>query len=616
MKYKLLILFVLTQLSLFSQNIKIDRVEPPFWWAEMENPNLQLMIHGKDVSSLEPGIIYPGITVGEIIRVENPDYLFVNLTFGKEVVSGSFNIVLKDADKNVAIYEYKILEREEGSAERKGFDKTDVVYLIMPDRFANGDPSNDDMPGMLEKADRNNPDGRHGGDIKGISSHLDYIVDLGVSAIWMNPLLENNNPEYSYHGYAITDFYNVDARFGTNEDYVNLVKSSHEKGLKVIMDMIFNHASIYNWLIKDLPSEDWIHQFPEYTRSNFRGSAIMDTHASDYDREKFLTGWFDHHMADLNQKNKLFANYLIQNSVWWIEYSGIDGIRIDTQPYSYKEFLTEWSSRVFQEYPEFNVVGEAWQQKESITAYFQKDAPNRDGYNSGIPSVTDFPMYFAMSKAFNERDGWTEGLAQIYYVLAQDFLYAAPEENLIFCDNHDLDRIYSSLGKNFSKWKMAMATLMTMRGIPMIYYGTEILMTGNAGDGHGFIRKDFPGGWPDDKTDAFTKEGRSKQQNEAFGFLQNLLEWRKSNGAVHFGELKHFVPADDVYVYFRHKDENCIMVALNNSSNAVRALDTDKFKECLKKFNYAVNVITGETINYIDAFSLPPKSVLVLEFGK
>ncbi len=616
MKYKLLVLFVLAQLSLFSQNVRIDRVEPPSWWAGMESPNLQLMIHGKDISSLEPGIIYPGITVGEITRVENPDYLFVNLTFGKEVVSGSFNIVLKDADKNVASYEYMILEREEGSAERKGFDKTDVVYLIMPDRFANGDPSNDDMPGMLEKADRNNPDGRHGGDIKGISSHLDYIADLGVSAIWMNPLLENNNPEYSYHGYAITDFYNVDARFGTNEDYVNLVKSSHEKGLKVIMDMIFNHASVYNWLIEDLPSEDWIHQFPEYTRSNFRGSAIMDTHASDYDREKFLTGWFDHHMADLNQKNKLFANYLIQNSVWWIEYSGIDGIRIDTQPYSYKEFLTEWSSRVFQEYPEFNVVGEAWQQKESITAYFQKDAPNRDGYNSGIPSVTDFPMYFAMSKAFNERDGWTEGLAQIYYVLAQDFLYAAPEENLIFCDNHDLDRIYSSLGGNFSKWKMAMATLMTMRGIPMIYYGTEILMTGNAGDGHGFIRKDFPGGWPDDKTDAFTKEGRSKQQNEAFGFLQNLLEWRKSNGAVHFGELKHFVPAADVYVYFRHKDENCIMVALNNSSNAVRALDTDKFKECLKKFNYAVNVITGETINYIDAFSLPPKSVLVLEFGK
>ncbi len=616
MKYKLLILFVLAQLSLFSQNVKIDRVEPPFWWAGMESPNLQLMIYGKEISSMEPEIIYPGITVGEIIRVENPDYLFVNLTFGKEVVSGSFNIVLKDADKNVASYEYKIFEREEGSAERKGFDKTDVVYLIMPDRFANGDPSNDDMPGMLEKADRNNPDGRHGGDIKGISSHLDYIADLGVSAIWMNPLLENNNPEYSYHGYAITDFYNVDARFGTNEDYVNLVKSSHEKGLKVIMDMIFNHASIYNWLIKDLPSEDWIHQFSEYTRSNFRGSTIMDPHASDYDREKFLTGWFDHHMADLNQKNKLFANYLIQNSVWWIEYSGIDGIRIDTQPYSYKEFLTEWSSRVFQEYPEFNVVGEAWQQKESITAYFQKDAPNRDGYNSGIPSVTDFPMYFAMSKAFNERDGWTEGLAQIYYVLAQDFLYAAPEENLIFCDNHDLDRIYSSLGENFSKWKMAMATLMTMRGIPMIYYGTEILMTGNAGDGHGFIRKDFPGGWPDDKTVAFIKEGRSKQQNEAFGFLQNLLEWRKSNGAVHFGELKHFVPADDVYVYFRHKDENCIMVALNNSSNAVRALDTDKFKECLKKFNYAVNVITGETINYIDAFSLPPKSVIVLEFGK
>jgi len=574
------------------------------------------MIYGKDISTLEPEIDYPGVTTGEVIRVENPNYLFVNLTFDKDVQPGSFDIRFMENGDKTAGFEYKLLKRDTGSAERKGFDKTDVIYLLMPDRFANGDPTNDNMPGMLEKADRNNPDGRHGGDIKGIAEHLDYISNLGVTAIWMNPLLENNNPKYSYHGYAITDFYNIDPRFGTNEDYANLVKSSHEKGLKVIMDMIFNHASIYNRLIKDLPSEDWIHQFDKFTRSNFRASTIPDPHASEYDKNIFLTGWFDTHMADLNQKNELLVNYLIQNSIWWIEFSGIDGIRIDTQPYSEKDFITKWSSRIFEEYPAFNVVGEAWLQKESVTAYFQKDAPNRDGYNSGIPSVTDFPMYYALSKAFNERDGWTEGLAKVYYVLAQDFLYSAPENNLIFCDNHDLDRIYSSLGENFGKWKMAMATLLTMRGIPMIYYGTEILMTGNAGDGHGFIRKDFPGGWPGDKTNAFTQEGRTKQQNEAFGFLQNLLKWRKSNDAVHFGELKHFVPSEDTYVYFRHFDDKCIMVALNNSPNAVRALGTGKFNECLKKFNYAVNIVTGETINYLDAFSLPPKSVLMLEFRK
>ena len=616
MKNRLIIILTLFQLSVFSQNAKIESIEPPFWWAGMANPNLQLMIYGKDISTLEPEIDYPGVTTGEVIRVENPNYLFVNLTFDKDVQPGSFDIRFMENGDKTAGFEYKLLKRDTGSAERKGFDKTDVIYLLMPDRFANGDPTNDNMPGMLEKADRNNPDGRHGGDIKGIAEHLDYISNLGVTAIWMNPLLENNNPKYSYHGYAITDFYNIDPRFGTNEDYANLVKSSHEKGLKVIMDMIFNHASIYNRLIKDLPSEDWIHQFDKFTRSNFRASTIPDPHASEYDKNIFLTGWFDTHMADLNQKNELLVNYLIQNSIWWIEFSGIDGIRIDTQPYSEKDFITKWSSRIFEEYPAFNVVGEAWLQKESVTAYFQKDAPNRDGYNSGIPSVTDFPMYYALSKAFNERDGWTEGLAKVYYVLAQDFLYSAPENNLIFCDNHDLDRIYSSLGENFGKWKMAMATLLTMRGIPMIYYGTEILMTGNAGDGHGFIRKDFPGGWPGDKTNAFTQEGRTKQQNEAFGFLQNLLKWRKSNDAVHFGELKHFVPSEDTYVYFRHFDDKCIMVALNNSPNAVRALGTGKFNECLKKFNYAVNIVTGETINYLDAFSLPPKSVLMLEFRK
>ncbi|MCD4665807.1 MAG: cyclomaltodextrinase C-terminal domain-containing protein, partial [Bacteroidales bacterium] len=487
---------------------------------------------------------------------------------------------------------------------------------VMPDRFSNGEPANDNMPGMLEKADRSNPDGRHGGDIKGIINNLDYIDNLGVTAVWFNPMVENNNPDYSYHGYAITDFYKIDPRFGTNEDYLNLVNECHSKDLKVIMDMVFNHCSVHNWFIKDLPKESWIHRLPGFTKSNFRGSVIPDPYASDYDKDKMLTGWLDNHMAGLDQRNLFLSNYLIHNTIWWIEFAGIDGIRIDTQPYLYKEFISEWSRRIFQEYPGFNVVGETWLQKEAITAYFQKDAFNSDGYNSGIPSVTDFPMYYAINKAFNEGEGWTEGLARLYYVLAQDFLYHNPENNLVFCDNHDLDRFYSSVGEDLNKWKMGMAFLLTTRGIPMIYYGTEILMSGKENEGHGFIREDFPGGWPEDEVNAFTSEGRTAEQREAFNYVKKILNWRKTSDAIHNGKLKHFVPENEIYVYYQYTENDCVMVAINNSDNEMKAIKTDRFAEIMRDYNYAENIISGEIINYLDALTLPPKSALILELKK
>lgn len=618
MKNATFILLVIFGLSGFAQTepINIQKVEPPFWWSGMKNTHLQILVYGENIGYTEPEIDYPGVLVLEAERVENPNYLFINTRLDKLVKPGKFDIVFKKDEEEVLRWTYELKERNPGSASRQGFDPSDVLYLLMPDRFSNGDPSNDFMRAMMESVDRSNPDGRHGGDIKGIIDHLDYISETGFTGLWINPLVENNNPSHSYHGYAITDFYNTDLRYGTNDDYLDLVNRCHEKDLKVVMDMIFNHSSIYHWFIQDLPADDWIHQHAEFTRSNFRAPAIMDPYASEYDQQKMLTGWFDEHMADLDQRNPLLATYLIQNTIWWIEYSGIDGIRVDTQPYPYKEFISDWGKAVFNEYPAFNIVGEAWLQKEAMTAYFQGGSPNPDGYDSNIPSVTDFPMYYALNNAFNEKESWTDGLLRFYYVLAHDYLYGDPYQNLIFADNHDLDRYYTGIRENFNSWKMAMVVLSTMRGIPCIYYGTEILMTGNKDDGHGFIREDFPGGWQGDESNAFTATGRTPQQQQAYEFLRNLLTWRKTQKAVHEGDFKHFIPEDNVYVYFRYTEDQCVMVALNNSTNELKALDHVRFNECLAGYSAGINVVTGEAVNYLDAFTIPPKSALLLELKK
>ncbi|MBN3036516.1 MAG: cyclomaltodextrinase C-terminal domain-containing protein, partial [Bacteroidales bacterium] len=450
-----------------------------------------------------------------------------------------------------------------------------------------------------------------GGDIAGITGHLDYLRDLGITTLWINPLMENDNPEYSYHGYAITDFYRIDPRFGSNDDYGRLVVEAHARGLKVIMDMVFNHCSIHHPLMQDLPDSSWIHHFDHFTRSNFRGSTLADPHASEYDRTRFLTGWFDTHMADLDQRNPLLTKYLIQNTIWWIESAGIDGIRIDTQPYSYEEFIRKWSERIFLEYPGLGVVGESWLQKESFTAYFQGDRNREDGHDSGIPSVTDFPVHYALRNALTEPEGWTTGLARIYYVLAQDFLYPDPYLNLVFADNHDLTRYFSSVGEDLAFFKMAMAFLLTARGIPMIYYGTEILMTGEEHLGHGFIRKDFPGGWPGDTVNAFVTSGRTDQQNEAFEFLSRLLHWRKSSRAAVSGRLIHFVPENGVYVFFRIAEHERIMTVLNKNNQPV-VLRTERFFECLKDFSGARDVITG-TVSPLTGIEVPGKSSAVFD---
>ncbi|HLN53811.1 MAG TPA: glycoside hydrolase family 13 protein [Lentimicrobium sp.] len=591
------------------------RIDPPFWWKGMQNNNLQLMVYASNIGACEVQLNYPGIKVLKVHQVENPNYLFIDLELDKDVKPGVFNIVFTQSGKRTNEYKYELREREQGSAARKGFGTEDIIYLLMPDRFANGDPGNDDIPEMLEKAGRSNPSGRHGGDIKGITDHLDYIKDLGATAIWINPLLENNNGAFTYHGYAITDFYRIDPRFGNNEDYLDLVDQAHKAGLKVIKDMVLNHCGINNWFIKDLPMKDWIHQFPQFTKSNFRAEAITDNYSTEIDRNTLLQGWFDTNMPDLDQRNPFILLYLIQNSIWWIEYSGIDGIRLDTQPYSYKEMVAEWARRIFEEYPDFNIVGEAWMQRESMTSYYQKDSKLRDTYNSNIPSVTDFPMHNAISKGFTEPEGWTEGMSRIYYVLAQDFLYENPFYNLIFADNHDLNRFYSTIKKDLNAWKLAMTFLMTTRGIPMIYYGTEFLMEGEEHKGHGEIRKDFPGGWKGDSLDYFTGKGRTTEQSDAFNYLKKIMNWRSTSDPVISGTLKHFIPSNGVYVYFREKGDKRVMVILNNSEKS-QALETSHFAECLRDARYGLNVLTGEKFTFRGTILVEPRSALIIQIDE
>lgn len=589
------------------------KVEPPFWWAGMNNSTLQLLVYANGINQTQVSVKYPGVKIAKIQKAENPSYLFIDLVLDKNVKPGAFDISFKEEGKIKYTYSYELKKRNGGSAQRKGFDPSDVVYLLMPDRFANADPSNDNIDGMLEKADRLNPSGRHGGDIKGILNHLDYIKDLGVTAVWINPLLENNNKAYSYHGYAITDLYKIDPRFGSNDDYLKLVSVAHQQGLKIIMDMIFNHCGINHWFINDLPMKNWIHQFPNFTRTNFKAESLSDPHASEYDRNLMTNGWFDTNMPDLDQTNPFVSNYLIQNSIWWIEYSGIDGIRMDTEPYPNKEFMSEWGHRVLEEYPHFNIVGEAWLPYESMTAFYQKDSKVSNGFNSNIPSVTDFPLYNAIGKAFNVSDGKNQGVKSVYYVLAQDFLYTNPSYNLIFADNHDLNRVFSTLKGDFDAYKLTMTFLLTTRGIPEILYGTEILMRSDNYKSDGEIRKDFPGGWKGDSLNLFTAEGRNENQKEAFNYLQTLLKWRSTSEAVKTGTLKHYIPENDVYVYFRIKDNHKVMVLLNNNANA-QPVETSRFSEDLNGVIHGRNVLSDKPFTFRNTILLEPRQALIIEF--
>ncbi len=600
----------------FAQRGKVvfDRVEPPFWWTGMKEKSLQILFYSKatDLSSATVEMTYPGVTLGEVTKVENPHYLFVNVNISPDAKAGVIPFSFRMGKKTTQVT-YELKTRSQSSGRIQGFNSSDVIYLIMPDRFANGDPGNDSVPGMYEGANRSRPSGRHGGDIQGIRKHLDYVTDLGVTALWLNPVLENNQRRASYHGYAITDLYAVDKRFGGNAEYLALIDECHKRGMKVIQDMVMNHIGNEHWLVKDLPEKDWIHQFPEFTRSNYRTTVRSDPYLASADAEKMNDGWFDTTMPDINQSNSLFAKYLIQNTIWWIEYAGIDGIRMDTYPYPDKHFMAEWARQVMEAYPDFNIVGEVWIDDVATTAYWQKGAGNADGYESHLPSVTDFPLFFAVPRALNGEAGWDSGMMQLYGLLSKDFSYPDPNNNVIFLDNHDVSRFFLLCQKDIRKYKQGLLFLLTTRGIPQLYYGSEILMDGDGGH-HPDVRLDFPGGWEGDSVNAFVREGRTPLQAEAHAFLRTLLRWRKEQPVIHNGRLTHYIPQDNVYVYFRENDEKSVMVVLNGNKDGV-SLDTSRFKENMKNVSSVRDVLNDRIIQNPGQLDLPPHGAILLEWN-
>ncbi|HCW09323.1 MAG TPA: hypothetical protein DGG95_18360 [Cytophagales bacterium] len=615
MKKILSLLFALIALTSYAQKtlpLPIDRVEPQNWWVGMKHHDVQVLFykHDANLTEYQPSLNYPGVTLKEVVKVENPHYLFLNLQISESAQAGIIPIQFK-LGKKTFTHSYELKNKSTAKNRIQGFDAKDVLYLIMPDRFANGDVKNDSLPGFYEGVHRDKPFGRHGGDIKGISDHLDFIKELGVTTLWLNPILENNQKRESYHGYAITDFYKVDKRFGSNEEYVALIEKCHANGMKMIQDMVINHMGNYNWLMLDLPEKSWVHQFPEFTRSNYRSEAVSDPYHSKSDLDKMTNGWFDKTMPDVNQSNPLFANYLIQNTLWWIEYAGIDGIRMDTYPYPDKDFMARWMQEILNDYPQFNVVGEVLVNSKPMIAYWQQNLINKDGYQSHLPSVIDFPLTNAVNAALNEKGSWDGGLSRLYTNISQDFIYPDPNGNVTFLDNHDMSRYFHNVGRDMNKFKMGLIFLLTTRGIPELYYGTELLMDGNYSI-HPTVRMDVPGGWKEDKVNSFTVAGRTKEQNEAYDFMKQLLNWRKNKKVIHEGKLLHFIPEDNIYIYFRSLGNETVMVIMNGNDSE-KKLPTARFAEGVQGKTKAKNAMTGEVIQNLSELTLPAMTALVLE---
>mgnify|MGYP000500379058 FL=1 len=610
-------LFLSLLLALFaSSTLSADnlRIEPTFWWSGMKNPELQLMVYGKDIAGYLPSVKYPGVQLKSSVALESPNYLLIYLDV-ENAKPGRFDITFTK-DKKSFNYSYELKARKPNADRIKGFDSSDVLYLIMPDRFANGDPSNDQIPMRTSyKVDRNSPNARHGGDLAGIEQHLDYIEDLGVTAIWLNPVLENDMEGGSYHGYATTDYYRVDPRFGTNEDYVRLIEKTHERGMRVVMDMIFNHCGSDHPWMKDIPSHDWFNNLDNYVQTNHDKEAYFDPYVSDYDKETMLNGWFVPSMPDLNQKNPHVAKYLIQNSIWWIEYCGVDGIRQDTYPYADVDMMRNWCTEVMNEYPEYNIVGEAWMNYTIGSAYWQKGSRLNFGQDTELKSVMDFSLMGIASKAFHEETGYSGGLHTIFEHMCYDYVYPDIYNVLRFLENHDTDRFLPSMPKSVDDlyaFKQGVTFLLTIPGIPQLYYGQELLMNGTKEKGDGYIRLDVPGGWPGDKVNQFEASGRSEVQNDAWNFLRTLLKWRKGNAVIAKGKMKHFMVNQGVYVYERSLDGRSVLILMNGSDKEVN-LPLARYAEVLRGKTSGKEILTGKEIPLGDELSLAPKGIFVLE---
>lgn len=591
---------------------RIEHLEPASWWVGMKDSRLQLMVHGERIAELEPALAYPGVSITGVVRTENPNYLFVDLTIAEDARPGRFRIDFRRGGKQVLRREYTLHARDPGSASRTGFGPADVIYLITPDRFANGDPANDRVEGYKDGLNRGDPHGRHGGDLKGIRDHLDYIAGMGFTQIWLNPVLENDQPEASYHGYATTDFYRIDPRFGDNSQYRALSVEARQKGIGLIKDVILNHCGSEHWWMKDLPSKDWINHAGRFVGNSHNHESLHDPHGTETDRRSLADGWFVPTMPDLNQRNPLLATYLIQNSIWWIEFAALSGLRVDTWPYSDKAFLAEWTRHVMEEYPGLNVVGEEWTTNPALLARWQKGKTWSDGYVSHLPSLFDFPLQDAVSRGLVEDEGRGPGLVRLYQALASDFVYPDPYNLVVFPDNHDMSRIFTQLGERLDLYKMALVFFATTRGIPQLYYGTEILMANPGTDAHGLIRSDFPGGWAGGASNGFSGSGLTAQQQEAQKFTRGLLNWRKSATAIHRGKLTQYAPQGGTYAYFRHDDRQKIMVIINKASDDQR-IETARFHEAIGSSLHATDIISGRQFRLDAGLEVPGRSVTILE---
>ena len=582
----------------------IDHVDPPFWWTGMHDHRLQLMVHGPAIADLEPAIAYPGVRIAAVTRVANRNYLFIDLDIAPDAQPGDVAIDFRGAHPTRHIY--RLLARASGSAGRSGFGKADAIYQLMPDRFANGDTHNDSVPALADKLDRKLGHGRHGGDIQGIIDHLDYIAGMGFTQLWPTPLVENDMPAASYHGYAATDHYRIDPRYGSNEDYVRLSNEAKKHGIGVIQDVVLSHIGLNHWWMKDLPTPVWInHTDGRFVATMHNRTAVQDPYAAKEDASNFTTGWFSPGMPDMNQANPFVANYLIQNSIWWIEYAGLSGLRIDTFGYSDGAFLARYTQRVLGEYPHLNMVGEEWSKLPPVVAHWQR-AP------TSMPSMMDFPLTEAMRTAL--ADGKNENVFNdVYEMLSLDHLYPDASNLVLFEGNHDMARLYSVVGEDFERWKMDLAFIMTMPRIPHFYVGDEILMTSTVGrrDDSSY-RRDFPGGWAGDKVDAFTGAGLTPRQREAQAFVKKLVNWRKGAAVVHDGKLMQYGPENNTWVYFRYDGQRKVMVAFNaNAKEAV--LPSARFHEMLSGVPAGTDVLTGKRFDVSKEIRLPAKSVVILE---
>ena len=608
---------------------QVTRVEPLSWWTGMKMP-LQLLVQGENISeydvTIEGG---KGVSVVKINKADSPTYVFVDVKIAANAQPGTYYIVFSKDGQSFK-YPYEIAAREAGSAERTSFTTADMIYLIMPDRFANGDTTNDSTDDTDDKYARNELFGRHGGDIQGIIDHLDYISDLGATAIWCTPLLEDNQPEHSYHGYACTDYYHIDSRFGTNDLFKEYVNKAHEKGIKIIMDIVPNHAGSAHWWMKDTPFKDWYHVFDTYTGSNIAFSTNMDPNASKKDLYIQESGWFDRSMVDMNLDNPYVLRYFQQWAIWWVEWSGLDGFRVDTYPYNEKDPMSEWCAAVMNEYPDFNIVGECWTASIPQLAYWQGGNANKDGFNSNLKSVMDFPLHDALRAGLNEDwGGWGQGMVRVYDILSHDFLYHDLSNMMIFPGNHDTDRLGDALRKNPARVKIAMAMMATMRGYPQIFAGDELMFTScDLSMGHGGLRVDFPGGWPGDEMDLFSAEGRAKatkntdgltvpkgQAADLFNYVSHLFQWRKTKEVIHNGKTMHFITRDNTYGYFRYNDTDVVFVYVNNSPEA-KNVPWTYYSEISEGLKGGVNVVTGEPCDVSDATVVPSQSILIVEYKR